>query len=348
MKVAIYALTSQGLELGARIQKYWLSESSYEAELFGPERLFERFPQIKPFRRLSLALKDNFSLFPGHVVIGAIGLTVRLLAPLIKDKRLDPAVVGVGQDGQYAVSLLSGHLGGANELTKAVALASQGQAVITTATDLADQPALEVIARQLSLAVEKWPNLAPLARSLAEGEAIQLHDPLGILSSSLKPWPQSFKPFASEAEPSLWVDYREPTPPNALVFRPKVLAVGLGGHRGLEASELAELVDSVFRESQLSQLAIKTLATIDRRAEEKGFQEFAQKLGAPLLAFDPSALGAIKTPNPSPVVRENIGVDSVCEAAALLAAPSGSLLVPKRKSLRATCAVALISCASLA
>ncbi|MDR1577635.1 MAG: cobalamin biosynthesis protein [Deltaproteobacteria bacterium] len=340
-------MTRQGVELGQKIQALWLP-TSYESELFGPQRLVENFPGLRPFDRLGVALRDNFPRYCGHVVIGAIGLTVRLIAPLIKDKRSDPAVVGLGQDGQYAVSLLSGHLGGANALTEAVALALGGQAVITTATDLKGQPALEVLAQQLNLAIEGWSNLAPLARALAEGEPIPLNDPWGILTKAIKPWPDSFKPFAPEtSEPGLWVDYQNPAPERCLIFRPRVLVVGLGGHRGVLTGELEDWLNLVFLDNNLARLSIHSLATIDRRAQEPGFVELAKKLNVPLLSFSPETLATVSPPNPSPIVRVNIGVDSVCEAAALLGAQTGRLLVPKRKSTRVTCAVALKSLNSL-
>ncbi|MDR2141314.1 MAG: cobalamin biosynthesis protein [Deltaproteobacteria bacterium] len=335
-------LTQNNLDQDNFDQDNFDQDKAPQIEVYGPRRLAAAFPDFQPFNRLGEILTANFAQYEGHVVIGAIGLTVRLLAPLLRDKRSDPAVVGLGQDGRFAVSLLSGHLGGANELALRVALATGGQAVITTATDLGEQPALEVLARDQGLLAQNWPNLAPLARALAEGEAIALHDPHNFFRPALKPWPGSFRPFqAGDLQPGLWVDYREIAPAHCFVLRPPALAVGLGGHRGVGRDELEELLRETFKEENLSLLAIKALATIDRRAQEPGFQDLAAKLGRPMWAYRPEELAQIPTPNPSGLVRKNIGVDSVCEAAAILAAQRGPLLVPKHKSRRCTCAVAL-------
>jgi cobalt-precorrin 5A hydrolase len=342
MRVAVYALTARGLALGQKIAA-GLGERG-EAALFGPERLVAQSPPgLIPFKRLKEALKEGFATYEGLVAIGAIGLYFRLLAPLLKDKRQDPAVVGLGEDGRYAVSLLSGHLGGANGLAQRVAAIVGGEAVVTTATDLNGQPAIEVLARENGLVVENWPSLAPLARLLAEGEKAPLDDPHGFLAAALTPWPESFRPCGPEPEEAgLWVDYLAPAPANRLVLRPKVFAVGVGAHRGIGFEELRDFLGATFLEFGLALKSIRVLATIDRRVGEEGLALLAKSLSVPLIGYDPAALGAVAAPNPSELVRKNVGVNSVCEAAALLAAQPGRLLVPKRKSARATLAVALI------
>ncbi|MDR2421919.1 MAG: cobalamin biosynthesis protein, partial [Deltaproteobacteria bacterium] len=302
-----------------------------------------------PFESLAESLKANFKSYDGHVTIGAIGLYFRLLAPLITDKRSDPAVVALGEDGQYAVSLLSGHLGGANDLTKIIAQLSDGQAVITTATDLNEKPALEVLARTNGLVAQNWPRLAPLARLLAEGEPVPIHDPHGFMTAALSPWAGSFRPFRGEPEEAgLWVDFLAPAPSYCFILRPRVLVVGLGSHREVTRDELYEPLAATFRERNLALGSIRLLATIDRRAQERAFLDLANDLDAPLLAFPPEELAKVEAPNPSALVRKNVGVDSVCEAAALLAAQPGNLLVPKQKTKKVTLAVALIDWTSSA
>jgi cobalt-precorrin 5A hydrolase len=282
------------------------------------------------------------------VTIGAIGLYLRILAPSFNNKREDPAVVGLGEDGRYAVSLLSGHLGRANELAKDVAKACGAEPVITTATDLANQPALEVLAQKAGLKVVNWPNLAPIARALVEGALIQLNDPTGYFRPFLAVFAEKFVPFTDPSLPSVWVGYEAKIPEKALVLRPPVLTIGLGAHRNVPAQDILPFIEEVFRAENLSLEAVKTLATIDRRASEAGFQELARSLNVDLVGYPPEKLNAVPTPNPSEVVKKNIGVLSVCEAAALLAAPRGTLIVPKRKSSNLTLAVARIDWTSLA
>jgi cobalt-precorrin 5A hydrolase len=343
-KTAIYALTGQGLQLGRTILEALNKENPGTAALFAPGRLLDQKADFCPFETLAQCLKDNFALYDGHIVISAIGLTVRLIAPLLKNKKTDPAVVGIGQDGRFAVSLLSGHLGGGNALSQIVAQITGGQAVITTSTDLSQKPALEVLARENNLIIQNWDQLAPLARRLTEGEIIPFYDPFGFLSPGLVPWPDSFVKVNDDFNnPLLAADYRlTQFPADCLILRPQVLTVGLGGHKDADFAELLDLFELTLSEHKLSPVSVKYLATIDRRAQDKGFLALAEKLARPLLSYNSEQLNTISAANPSEVVKKNVGAASVCEAAALLAARTGRLLVPKNKALKVTCAVALI------
>jgi cobalt-precorrin 5A hydrolase len=346
-KTAVYALTARGLTLGQKIAAGFSDSCYREPDLFGPRRLLKN-NEFRPFDGLGQCLADNFANYNGHVVIGAIGLTVRLIAPLLKSKITDPAVVGLGQDGRFAVSLLSGHLGGANELTKKIACLTCGQAVVTTATDLSGKPALEVLARDNGFRVEHWANLAPVASALSEDEEVSVFDPFTFFTPLLSPWQENFIdlncPGRNSAGSGLWVDYRtKPNcPENFLVLRPLCLTVGLGCHRNTEIKEAADLFDRTFEEFSLASGSVRALATLNRRAEEKALLDLAEKLDVPLISYTPQELSLVSAPNPSETVKKNIGVASVCEAAAILAARTGRLLVPKQKSQKATCAVALI------
>jgi cobalt-precorrin 5A hydrolase len=320
------------------------------ARLFGPERLIGQaeFGAFEPYATLKEALRRDFGSYEGIVAIGAIGLYVRLIAPLLKNKFVDPAVVALGEDGRHSVSLLSGHLGRANFLASLVAKITGGEAVITTATDLNDQPALEVVAHDHGFKLEGLSRLPAVARALAEGRKVPLGDPKGLAREALAPYAESFTPFKDPSLPGLWVDYRAKAPKSCLIYRPLVLVVGIGAHKGISYDEIFELLNAVFAAKNLSLKSIRSLATIDRRATEPSFERLAATLTAPLYSYSPAELEAIKTPNPSAVVKKRIGVSSVCEAAALLAANPGRLLVEKQKSTKATLAVALIAYRSLA
>jgi cobalt-precorrin 5A hydrolase len=332
--------------LGQKITAGFSDSYYLKPDLFGPRRLLKN-NEFRPFDGLGQCLAENFAHYDGHVIIGAVGLTVRLIAPLLKSKITDPAVVGLGQDGRFAVSLLSGHLGGANELAKKTASLACGQAVITTATDLSGKPALEVLARDNGFKVEHWASLAPVASALTEDEEVPVFDPFNLFKPLLSRWPENFTdlncPERGRAGPGLWVDYRTSPdcPETFLVLRPLGLTVGLGCHRDTDIREVAELFDRTFEEFSLAPGSVRVLATVDRRAEEKALLDLAEKLDVPLISYTPQELSPVPAPNPSETVKKNIGVASVCEAAAILAARTGRLLVPKQKSLKATCAVAL-------
>jgi cobalt-precorrin 5A hydrolase len=351
-KYAVYALTLPGLRVAETIR------AGLGADLYATERLMERTeaPSLG-FTNLCGKLKETFPLYEGHIIVAATGLVVRAIAPHIKDKKTDPAVVTLGQDGHFVISLLSGHLGGGNELAKKVALITGGTPVINTATDIAQKPAMEVVARDLGLSIEDFSALAPVSRELSEGSKVPLWDPGGWLSSYLEPWKEDFPLLEREEDlpgrggnpllPFIYVDYRAiPLPPEALVIRPPALAIGMGCHKGVDYEIVKSLIDMVFKEEGLSTLSIAVIATAEIRGGEPALNELSERLGKPLAIKSMEALSGVETPNPSETVFNRIGVFSVCEAAATLAAKMGPLLVSKRKNKKATLAVALINSTS--
>jgi cobalt-precorrin 5A hydrolase len=327
--------------------------SALKADLFLPSRLSLKTPSPSlTMESLGKALRENFKKYRGHVVVAAAGLVVREIAPLLESKRSDPAVVVLGQDGAFVVSLLSGHLGGGNDLARRVAEITGGRAVVSTATDIAGVPALEVLARDRGLGILDFKKLPAVSRTLAEGGRVPLYDPEGFLAEALEPWEELFprlrddEAFAEETPrrprgPSLYVDYRlRSFPKEALVLAPKVLALGVGCHRGIEFSALWSFVGEVFSREKLALEAVALVATAEIRQEEPAILELARELGGALAIFKKSELAEIKPPNPSETVLRRIGVPSVCEAAAMLAARTDRLLVPKQKSASATLALA--------
>jgi cobalt-precorrin 5A hydrolase len=351
---AVYALTVQGAALAKKIALALGGTLCLPRRLAGEPRSSPGGParvEAVPFDRLGDCLKKNFRNHSGHALVAATGLVVRLVAPLLRDKKTDPAVVALGHDGRHVVSLLSGHLGGADRLARQVALVTGGTAVVNTATDLEGVPSLEVLAGDLGL---KAPDLRPLAavsRMLAEGRPVGVHDPGGWLAETAGAYPHLLRPLADPPEPDApavsvhWLAPDNPAADKVLRLYPPVLAVGVGCHRDCPQGELEELVKKTLAEAGLSFHAIGLLATADIRAgRDLAPAGLAGKLGVPLAAYGPAELNSVETPTPSEVVFQRIGASSVCEASARLAARMGPLLAKKKKSARATCAAALVAC----
>lgn len=341
--VAVYALTAPGAETARRI-----AAGSPGSKVFLPERLAEPNSAETGFKRFASALAFNFSLFAGHVVVGAAGIVVRSLAPLLKDKTRDPAVVVVDQAGKFAVSLLSGHLGGANELARQVASILNAQAVITTATDVSGVPSPDVVAAELGHELENIKALAVISRRLVEGEKVRIYDPYNLWGPALQGYGHLFEyleemPDVNDREPLIYVgETSNSFPKTWLLVRPPILLAGMGCNRGTGADEMEELLAGVFRDHKLSLKSIRSLATIEAKRDEAGLNELAGRLGVGIQYFEADELKAVQTPNPSATVEKHMGVSSVCEAAALLAARAEKLLATKAKSKNATMAVARI------
>lgn len=341
--MAVYALTAAGAELARR-----LARALPGAKVFLPHRLAQAGEA--GFSKISEALSENFPRFRGHVAIAATGIVVRALAPLLAHKALDPGVVVVDQAGQFAISLLAGHLGGANGLARQVAGLLGGQAVITTATDVAGLPSLEMEARSRGLGLENLPALAGVSLAVLEGRPVTVQDPEGWLWPWLaERWPGVFQlaagpPALTEAgEPRVRVDWRAmPAAEGELVLRPPCLAVGLGCNRGTDQAEMAELLEKVLNSHGFSRASLARLASAEVKRDEPGLLELARGLNLPLEFYSPEELKQIKVPNPSTTVEKHVGTQSVCEAAAQLAARGGPLVVPKHKTPNVTVAVALL------
>jgi cobalt-precorrin 5A hydrolase len=340
--VAVYALTAVGAATARR-----LAAGLPGATLFLPERLAQTGE--RSFARLAEALAANFAAYAGHVAVAASGVVMRAIAPLLISKATDPAVVVLDPAGRFAVSLLAGHLGGANDLARAVAGVLNGQVVITTATDQEGLPALEIEARKTGLAWDDLAALPRLARALVEGELVGVHDPQGWLWPGLSArWPECFTRLEhwpageDDTRPLLLVTPRAcPPRPGWLVLRPPCLCLGLGCNRGTDVEEMARLVDDTLAELGLTAKALACLASVEAKRDEAGLIALAERLGLELIFFSAQELETVAGPNPSGLVRQHMGTKSVCEAAAILAARGGPLMVGKRKSINATLALAL-------
>ena len=306
-------------------------------------------PEDLTFSRLADAFREAFAKRHNLVCIMAAGIVVRGIAPYLQGKDTDPAVVVVDEAGQFAISLLSGHLGGANELARRVAKILEGAAVITTATDVHGLPALDVLAAAQSLIIENLAGVRPVHMALLAGRPVRLVDPEGCLSGELSAYPELFslEPDLDQAltgsGPTVYVGFQERHwPPEWLRLRPRNLVAGMGCHKGTPASELVEFMQHTFQQAGLSLLSLKALATIEAKKDEPGLRLAARSLGVEFLWFTATELKDIPVPNPSPRVARHMQVASVSEAAALKAGGE-ELILTKQKSPNATLAVARVA-----
>ena len=338
-KMAVWAITPQGVSLAERI-----AAELPKVKLFVTEKLETPARGAVCFDALPEAVARHFRTYAGHVFIMATGIVVRVIAPHILKKTEDPAVVVVDDRGRYAISLLSGHLGGANDLARRVAAAVGAQAVITTATDVNEVPAIDMLAKQQDLCIENPQAIKTVNMALLAGEPIEVHDPFGVLADRI---PNAVPLMPGGAHfARVYVDDRtQGTAGVALVLRPRSLVAGIGCNRNTDTAEIRELLLGTLRESGLARESLKALASIDLKANEPGLIALAEELAVPVEFFGRDEIGRVEDDvlNPSGAVEKHIGVKSVCEAAAILASRGGALIVPKRMTRNATVAIARVS-----
>jgi len=345
---AIYALTPQGAQLG-RALALQLDADLFVSERLGGGEYGERaaFDSLPPF------VGAQFGHYSKHVFVAAAGIAVRCVAPLLKGKDRDPAVVALDQRGRFVVSLVSGHLGGANALARDIARITAGQAVVTTATDTEELPSLDVLAQEHGLAIANLDAVKSVNIALLSGETVQVYDPQGWLRLTPAPgvehpWSAHFRPVHDKASwidslPGVWVDHRVKEPDkDMLVLHPPCLAVGVGCKRGTPTRAILEAIAAVLDQAGLAQASVLALASITAKQDEDGLLEAAAVLGRGLFFYEPGELKDMKVPNPSERVLELMGVPSVSEAAALYCAGAETLLVEKTACNSVTVAVALV------
>ncbi|MGC9538751.1 precorrin-3B C(17)-methyltransferase [Streptomyces sp. UG1] len=275
------------------------------------------------------AVRRAFAECEQLVCFLATGAVVRLIAPLLGDKARDPGVVCVDEGGRFAVSLVGGHGGGANELAREVGELLGAEPVVTTATDAVDVPGLDT----LGLPVEG--DVAGVSRALLDGEPVALRAEVD--------WPLPPLQVGSAGSYTIRLTDQlvERPAEREVVLRPPSLVVGVGASKGAPVEEILGLIESALGDAGLSPACLAELATVDAKAGEPGIVEAAARLGVPLVTHPADELAAVAVPNPSDAPLAAVGTPSVAEAAAL--ARGGELLVPKRKSTAspamATCAV---------
>jgi cobalt-precorrin 5A hydrolase/precorrin-3B C17-methyltransferase len=280
------------------------------------------------------------SLFrAGTPIVGicAAGILIRAVASLLADKRSEPPVVAVAEDGSAVVPLLGGHRG-ANRLAGAIAAATGGVSAITTAGDLVLGFALDE--PPAGWRVANAERAKPVAAALLGGTPVALGIEVGtadwLISGAVR--------FDAAAALRIRVTDRATAPDDCdLILHPPVLALGVGCERGCAAEELIALAEATLAEHGLAAAAVAVVVSLDLKADEPAVHALAARLGVAARFFTAAALRAEtqRLATPSETVLRETGCYGVAEGAALAAVgPQGALVAAKRKSRRATCAIA--------
>lgn len=285
--------------------------------------------------RLAEWTSMQFAQADALIFVGAVGIAVRAIAPHCKSKATDPAVVVLDECGRFAVPLLSGHLGGANALARALAEACGAIPVITTATDANGVFAVDEWAKAQGCAVLEPERIKLVSGALLAGHTVRLASDWPVQGTP----PAGVDPARTPAE----ADFALTLSPagDALHLVPRIGVLGIGCRRGTCAEQLeAAFADFCARHS-LAPACIAAAASIDLKADEAGLLAFCRAHGWPITFYSAEQLRALSGPfTPSPFVQSVTGVDNVCERAAVLAS-GGCIRIPKQAGGGVTFALAL-------
>lgn len=254
------------------------------------------------------------------VFVGACGIAVRSIAPFVKSKKTDPAVVVVDEKGNYAISLLSGHLGGANELAWEIAELVGAEPVVTTATDLNRKFAVDVFAKKNGCRISDMKLAKEVSAALLAGEEVGFGTdffcegelPRGLCLCK-----------AQEERPELGIFVtlhdRECLFVHTLYLIPRILTVGVGCKKGTPKETVEEVIRRACVEVSVSPAAVAQVASIDLKREEEGILEYCRERNLPFVTYTAEELRQAEgTFTASGFVEKVTGVDNVCERAAVL------------------------------
>lgn len=290
---------------------------------------------VRPFEDVAAALRHQFSTGEPLIALCAAGIVIRHLGPVLSNKHDDAPVLALAENGSAIVPLLGGHHGG-NDLARRIGEILDVIPAITTASDTAFSIALDEPPPGWRLANPE--DMKSFVVALGKGAAVQIAGDGEWLRASNLPQADNGLLTITIAEAPQAGDGRH------LVYHAQNLALGVGCERGTEPEELIQLITDTLVAENLSPLSLSGIFSLDLKMDETAIHMAAAHFNIPARFFDLVALQAqeCRLANPSDIVKAEVGVAGVAEAAALAAggAAGGDLLVEKRKSRRATCAIA--------
>ncbi len=333
---AVVFLTPAGAELAERLAAAWRQEG--DVAVYSP-----RGP-------LSELIREIWERHDSIVLIMALGIAARVIAPLLRSKWTDPGVVVVDERGNFAISLVGGHWGMANRLARRVAAVLGAVPVITTATDVQGRPAIDVLARDWGFSPVPRERVKLVNRALLGGERVAVFtewalppaDGGGLLE--FYSWEEKGDVACEGVAVFVTSRFIDPLPDGALCLCPKSLVAGVGCKRGVSPAEVLDAVDAALRRAGRRREGLRALASHLVKENEKGLLQAALALGVEAEFYGSELLQGVVEAHPglrrSGFVRSQLGVEGVCEPAALAAAREGSLILPKTCFGRVTVALA--------
>lgn len=329
MQIAGISFTKQGNQINQQLQKKMDSYYGYSAhataEAYGLESPRE---QITKNDWISQWTRQMFQTKGALIFIGATGIAVRAIAPFVKDKYEDPAVLVIDERGRYVIPILSGHMGGANELAEKISKLIGATAVITTATDLEGVFAVDEFARRNDLLIGNRDLAKQISVRLLSGERIGISSAiplLGALPSQL---------YLEESKYDICISPFLPTSRNGedkevLFLYPRMIYIGVGCKKGIAELMLLDFVREELEKSEINPKAVKAVASIDLKAEEPALLNLCKQNGWDFQCYSAEKLLQAEGEfTDSSFVEQTTGVGNICERAAIIS--SGGRLLQKK------------------
>lgn len=336
-RIAIIAITKNGIKMAKG-----LKEKFPTWEIFAPEKFSDDDKKINWYNNsTTIKIKELFESNDGLICLFSLGAVVRLISPHLKDKKTDPAVIVIDDQAQFVISTLSGHLGGANQLTNDIAEQLGAIPVITTAADVNKTIAVDLVGKDLGWKIDDDSNVTKISAFMVNAEKIGVYQSCGVKNWWKNKLPENVSTYSNidELKKSQSKGYLiisdelindNEILENAVVYRPPSLVMGIGLHWDTTKNKIIEGLDASLQKFNLSKKSIARFASIKKEKDVIGLKKVAEEMNIPLEFYDRNDLATIKTPNPSKMVEGYEGTASVSEAAAIKSS-GGNLIVEKQK-----------------
>ncbi|PKM94745.1 MAG: cobalt-precorrin 5A hydrolase [Firmicutes bacterium HGW-Firmicutes-1] len=334
MKLAIITLTTGGVYQAKKLKRHYMDATLYTLK----KHLQEGFLEIEP--SLSDLVAELFETYEGIVFIMSTGIVVRTIAPFIQHKTIDPAIMVMDEKGEYIISLLSGHIGKANDFTIDIASHMSALPIITTASDVNGKMAVDTMADYLGCHIDSMEAAKKITIGIIENKKIgilcdfpiniNLDDQFTVLEGNVDD-----DSIENENIEGLIIVSKE----NPRLFKvpnvwliPKDIVVGIGCRRGKTKEELLKALKNAFEIAQLSVERIEKLVTVDIKKDELGLLELARTLKVPLVCLPRDVIRKVEDRfEGSEFVNETLGIKSVCEPCGYIGSAYGNCLLPKQQ-----------------
>lgn len=373
MKVSIISFTLRGIELSLKIKMAFSGETEEELCLYTKCSHAEKSLTERKLTEKNLAEKDLVESGLSYVeqpltewtgeqmkarrsllFIGACGIAVRSIAPFLTDKLNDVPVLVMDEQGRFVIPVLAGHVGGANELALSLAKRMGSTPVITTATDLNHCFAVDLFARRNALHIVNKDGIAKVSSRILAGEEVTMAVEEGHLreeeaqtlrgrrGSRKTNIPDGIRLVSTESPVDILVAPASYGQGRLLTLRPKEYVIGIGCKRGKAAEQIDQFVHRVLKESGISMEQVAAFVSIDRKKDEEGILWMSSHYGIPFVTCSAEELQQVEGNfHASEFVKSQVGVDNVCERAALrFSGPGGILITGKQAEDGITVAIA--------
>jgi len=334
-KTSVFAITKNGVKIGQNLKKLFP-----KWDIYAPSKLENEDNEINWYSEpTSEKIIELFKNSNALICLFSLGAVIRLIAPYLKDKKTDPAVIVIDDKTNFVISVLSGHIGGANELTQEIAEKLGSIPVITTAADVNKTIAVDLVGREFNWKIDDDSTVTKISAHMVNEEPIGVFQDVGN-KNWYKELPKNVLIYEnledlkkSRSKACLIISDKiidEELSKESVIYRPPSLVIGIGLHWDTTKETIKEGIEHCLEKFNLSSKSIAKLVSIKKPQDVQGLIDLGKEMGIPVEYVNREDLAKVSAPNPSETVREFEGTASVSEAAAIKVS-GGELIVEKQK-----------------